>query len=105
MRFVKIFFTIVFIILSFSVWLHYQYKIAYFFGNPSKEKITYLKKEAKENNLTAASDLVSFYIDQRNFKMFKKYRCKYFRIQYNSEINKTKKDALEKELKGNICNK
>ena len=59
--------------LSISLWMTFKYRIEYFFGNPPKERILYLKKEAGENNLSAVSYLMIFYAKQNDDKMFKKY--------------------------------
>ena len=61
------------LLLSISIWTAYHYKVEYFFGYPPKEKIEYLKKEVSDNNITAVSDLMMFYANQRDDKMFKKY--------------------------------
>lgn len=73
MRFIKIFLAIILLFLSITIWMDFHYKIEYFFGNPPKEKIEYLKKEVSDNNITAIYDLMIFYANQRDDKMFKKY--------------------------------
>jgi len=83
MRFIKIFLIIISIFIILSIWVNFQYRIKYFFGNPPKEQILYLQKKAEENNLTALLKLKIFYAKQHDNDMFKKYHYQF--IEYCKE--------------------